>query len=212
MSKMIITIARQYGSGGKTVGQELAKRLSINCYDRELMRLASDESGIAEGLFGKADERLKNSPLVRITRNIYKGQLIPPESDEFASNDNLFNYQAKVIRDLAEEESCVIIGRCADYVLKEYDHVVSVFVHGSKQFCLARAKERLGYENDKDVEKYIAKTDKYRADYYKYYTGHEWFDARNYDLCLDSSKLGFEGCIEAILQYCRIRFPGQFCS
>jgi hypothetical protein len=203
---IIITIARQYGSGGKSLGQELAKELGINCYDRELMRMASDASGIAEGMFGMADERLKNSPLVRITRNIYKGQLIPPESDEFTSNDNLFNYQAKVIRDLAKEESCVIIGRCADYVLKEYDNVISVFVHGSKEFCLARAKERLGYSSDKEVEKFIQKTDKYRADYYKYYTGHDWYDARNYDLCLDSSKIGFEGCIEQIKSYKAIRF------
>ena len=88
MEKVIITIARQYGSGGKTIGETLARDLGINCYDRELMRLASDESGIAEGLFGKADEKLKNSPLIRITKNVYKGQLIPPESDEFTSNDN----------------------------------------------------------------------------------------------------------------------------
>ncbi len=183
MEKVIITIARQYGSGGKTIGETLAKDLGINCYDRELMRLASDESGIAEGLFGKADEKLKNSPLIRITKNVYKGQLIPPESDEF----------------------CVIIGRCADYVLKEYDHVISVFVHGSHDFCMKRAKERLGYGSDKEVEKYIAKTDKYRADYYHYYTGHEWYDARNYDLCLDSSKLGFEKCVEEIKSYIAIR-------
>ncbi len=206
MEKLIITIARQYGSGGKTVGHMLAKELGINCYDRELMRMASDESGISEGMFGKVDEKLKTSPLFRITKNIYKGQLIPPESDEFTSDDNLFNYQAKVIRDLAEEESCVIIGRCADYVLKEYDNVLSVFVHGSHDFCVKNAKERLGYDSDKEVEKFIAKTDKYRADYYKYYTGREWYDARNYDLCLDASKLGFDGCVAEIKAYMDVRF------
>ncbi len=206
MEKLIITIARQYGSGGKTIGHMLAKELGINCYDRELMRMASDESGISEGLFGKADEKLKSSPLFRITKNVYKGQLIPPESDEFTSNDNLFNYQAKVIRDLAEEESCVIIGRCADYILKEYDNVLSVFVHGSPEFCVKNARERLGYDSDKEVEKFIAKTDKYRADYYNYYTGRQWYDARNYDLCLDASKLGFEGCVEEIKAYMDIRF------
>lgn len=208
MGKIIITIARQYGSGGKTVGEQLARELKINCYDRELMRLASDDSGIAEGLFGKADERLRNSPLVKITKNIYKGQLIPPESDEFTSNENLFNYQAKVIKELADAESCVIIGRCADYVLSEFDHVVSVFVHGDRAYCLARAKERLGYTSDKEVEKFVNKTDKYRAEYYKYYTGHEWNDARNYDLCLDSGKLGVDGCVEAIKAYINIRYPG----
>jgi cytidylate kinase len=208
MGKIIITIARQYGSGGKTIGQKLAKDLGINCYDRELMRLASDDSGIAEGLFGKADERLKNSPLIRITKNVYKGQLIPPESDEFTSNDNLFNYQAKVIKELAEAENCVIIGRCADYVLSEFEHVVSVFIHGNREYCIARAKERLGYTSDKEVEKFINKTDKYRAEYYKYYTGREWNDARNYDLCLDSSELDMDGCVKAVKAYIDIRYPG----
>lgn len=205
MEKVIITIARQYGSGGKTVGKALAKNLGISCYDRELMRMASDESGIAESMFGEVDERLKNSLLFKISRNIYEGQLIPPDSDDFTSSDNLFNYQAKIIRQLAEEESCVIIGRCADYVLKERKDVVSVFVHASKEYCLMRAKERLGY-SDKEVEKYIAKTDKSRAEYYKYHTGNIWYDARNYDLCLDSSKLTDEECIAVIKDYIKNRF------
>lgn len=205
MDNYVITIARHYGSGGRTIGKELAKQLGIHCYDRELMRLASDESGISEGLFGEADEHLKTSPLRRIIKNIYEGQLIPPESDNFSSHDNLFNYQAKVIRELAETESCVIIGRCADFVLKDYPNVISVFVHADKEFSLLKAKERIGLE-DKDVEKYIAKTDKQRAEYYHYYTGREWNDARNYDLCLNSSKLGFDGCIEEIMSYMNIRF------
>lgn len=204
MEHMIITIARHYGSGGKTVGEMLAKDLGIACYDREILRMASDDSGIAEGLFGQADEKLKNSPLRRIIKNIYGGQLIPPESDEFVSDDNLFNYQAKVIRQLAETESCVIIGRCADFVLKDYKNVISVFVHANEQFSLKQAKERIGL-SDKEVANYIEKTDKRRADYYNYYTGREWNDARNYDLCLDSSELGFEGCLEAIKSYIKVR-------
>lgn len=205
MEKVIITIARQYGSGGKTLGKALAKNLGISCYDRELMRMASDESGIAERMFGEVDERLKNSLLFKISRNIYEGQLILPDSDDFTSSDNLFNYQAKIIRQLAEEESCVIIGRCADYVLKERKDVVSVFVHASKEYCMMRAKERLGY-SDKEVEKYIAKTDKNRAEYYKYHTGNVWYDARNYDLCLDNSKLTDEECIQVIKDYIKNRF------
>jgi len=204
MERVIITIARHYGSGGKTVGEMLAKDLGINCYDREILRMASDDSGIAEGLFGQADEKLKNSPLRRIIKNIYEGQLIPPDSDEFVSDDNLFNYQAKVIRELAETESCVIIGRCADFILKDQKNVISVFVHADKEFSLKQAKERIGL-SDKEVEKYIAKTDKYRADFYKHHTGHDWNDARNYDLCLDSGKLGFEGCLEEIKAYIGIR-------
>lgn len=205
MEKYVITIARHYGSGGRTIGKQLAKELGINFYDREILRMASDESGISEGLFGEADEQLKNSPLKRIIKNIYEGQLIPPDSEDFSSDDNLFNYQAKVIRELADTESCVIIGRCADFVLKDHKNVISVFVHADKEFSLEKAKERIGL-SDKEVEKYIAKTDKNRADYYKYHTGQEWNDARNYDLCLDSSKLGFEGCVEEIKSYMKIRF------
>lgn len=205
MEKYVITIARHYGSGGRTIGKQLAKELGINFYDREILRMASDESGISEGLFGEADEQLKNSPLKRIIKNIYEGQLIPPDSEDFSSDDNLFNYQAKVIRELADTESCVIIGRCADFVLKDRKNVISVFVHADKEFSLEKAKERIGL-SDKEVEKYIAKTDRNRADYYKYHTGQEWNDARNYDLCLDSSKLGFEGCVEEIKSYMKIRF------
>lgn len=205
MENYVITIARHYGSGGRTIGKQLAKELGINYYDREILRMASDESGIAEGLFGEADEQLKNSPLKRIIKNVYEGQLILPDSDDFSSDDNLFNYQAKIIRELADTESCVIIGRCADFVLKDYKNIISVFVHADEEFSLEKAKERIGLP-DKEVQKYIAKTDKKRADYYKYHTGQEWDDARNYDLCIDSSKLGFDGCVEAIKGYMKIRF------
>lgn len=200
---VVITIARQYGSGGKTIGEMLAKDLGIHYYDKELMKLASEESGINEALFVKADESV--SSLFKIAKNVYQGELISPESDDFTSNDNLFNYQAKIIKELAKEESCVIIGRCADFVLQDYDNVLSVFVHAPKDFCMEQAAKKHSM-NPRELEKFIAKTDKRRADYYKYHTGREWTDARNYDLCLDSSKLGFERCVEEIKAYLKVRF------
>lgn len=202
---IVITIARQYGSGGKTVGEMLAKQLDIHYYDRELMKLASEESGINEALFASADEFVKGNGLFRMGKNVYGGQLIPPDSDEFTSSDNLFNYQAKIIRQLAEEQSCVIMGRCADYVLKDYDNVLSVFVHAPHDFCMEMAGKKHSM-SERELEKYIAKMDKQRADYYKYHTGREWTDARNYDLCLNSSKLGFERCVEEIIAYMKVRF------
>ena len=205
MEKVVITIARQYGSGGRTIGQMLSKELGIPYYDKELLKLASDESGIHERLFAGADEKLKNSPLLRISKKIYHGQLISPQSDEFTSAENLFNYQAKVIKELAEEESCIIIGRCADYVLRDYDNVLSVFIHAPEDYCIEQAKQKLSM-SDKEIKRFIQKTDKERADYYKHYTGREWTDARNYDLCLDSSKLGKERCIEEIKAYMKVRF------
>lgn len=201
----VITIARQYGSGGRTIGEMLACKLGIHYYDRELMKLASDESGISEQLFAKADETMKGTSLFRAAKKVYGGELIPPESDDFTSTDNLFNYQAKIIRELADTESCVVIGRCADYVLKEYDNVLSVFIHAPKEYCVKEAGQKLSM-SEREVEKFIQKTDKYRADYYKYHTGRDWTDARNYDLCLDSSKLGHERCVEEIIAYMKVRF------
>ncbi len=205
MDKVVITIARQYGSGGRTVGEMLAERLGIHFYNKELMKLASEESGINEALFVNADEKSKGSWFFGNTPNVYNGELIPPESNEFTSNDNLFNYQAKVIRRLAEEESCVIVGRCADFVLKDYDNVLSVFVHAPHEFCMEQAAKKHSMST-KELEKFIQRTDKFRAEYYKYHTGREWTDARNYDLCLDSSKLGFERCVEEIIAYMNVRF------
>ncbi len=204
MENIVITIARQYGSGGKTVGEMLAKKLDIPYYDKDLMKLASEESGINEALFINADEKVKNS-LFRASKNAYNGELLEPSSGDFTSSDNLFNYQAKVIKSLAKEQSCIIIGRCADYVLKDFDNVLSVFVHAPKDFCMEQAAKKHSMST-KDLEKYIAKIDKGRADYYQYHTGRVWTDARNYDLCLDSSKLGFDRCVEEIIAYMNVRF------
>ena len=203
--KIVITIARQYGSGGRTIGEMLSKRLGIHYYDKELMKLASDDSGINEALFANADEKIKSSNLFKIAHRVYHGELISPESDDFVSTQNLFNYQAKIIKELADQESCVIVGRCADFILKDYDNVLSVFIHALHEYCMEQAAKKHSMPS-KELEKFILKTDKHRADYYKYYTGREWTDARNYDLCLDSSKLGYERCVEEIIAYINVRF------
>ena len=205
MKNAVITIARQYGSGGKTIAAMLAKDLGINCYGREILKMASEESGINERLFGMSDEKLKHSVLMKLLKRPHEGDLIPPESSGFVSDDNLFNYQAKVIKELAESESCVIVGRCADYVLRDFPNVISVFIHADREFCLEQAMERNSMSL-KEMQRFIEKTDKYRGDFYKYYTGHEWSDARNYDLCLNSGKLGFKKCVEEIKAYMKVRF------
>ena len=114
--KIVITIARQYGSGGLTIGKMLAQKLGVHFYDKELLKLASEDSGINEALFVNADEKIKNTILFKIAHSVYHGELIPPESDDFVSTQNLFNYQAKIIKQLANEEACVIVGRCADFI------------------------------------------------------------------------------------------------
>lgn len=210
MKNLVITIARHYGSGGRTVGLMLGKELGIPCYDAEITRMASDASGIKEELFNKADEKLK-SGLFRMTSKVYKGQLISPESRDFVSNDNLFNYQAKIMKELAEKESCIIIGRCADFVLKDHPGVTRIFVYADEKFCLERSKEHLGmFDDDAEVQRFIEKTNKYRADYYKYYTGNDWNDSRNYDLCLNSSVLGFQKTVDEIKAYLKVRFGEEY--
>ena len=208
MKNVVITIARHFGSGGKTVGKMLSEDLGIGFYEHEIIEMASEDSGIAEELFNQADEKLKRTPLFfGKAHGEYKGKLIAPGSDEFVSDHNLFNYQAKIIRELAQRESCVIIGRAADYVLKDYDNVVSVFVHASRKYCVEQAVERRAYVG-KDVEKFVERNDKYRSDFFRFYTGQVWIDARNYDLCLNSERLGFEGTMEAIEEYIKVRFGG----
>lgn len=201
----VITIARGYGSGGRTIGQMLAKKLGIGYYDRELLRLASEDSGINEQLFAKADENVKNTLLYKVARKTYKGELILPDSEDFISNDNLFNYQAKIIKELAATESCVIVGRCADYILKDLDHVVKVFVYAPLPDCVDRLEEMYG-EPRKVLEKKITTIDKKRSAYYNYYTGSGWNDAYHYDLCLNTSKMSFEKGVQIIESYIDIRF------
>lgn len=203
MEHFVITIARGYGSGGKTIGKMLAERLNVHFYDRELMRLASDNSGINEELFVKADEKLKKSLLFRAAKKVYNGELIPPDSDDFVSNDNLFNYQAKVMKEIAIQESCVIVGRCADFVLKDMKNVIRIFVHAPFEDCVHTVME-LSDISKEDAVKKITSIDKHRAEYYKYYTGRTWENAANYDLCLNSSILGFQKCVDIVIDYMKI--------
>lgn len=202
MKNFVITIARGYGSGGRTIGKMLAEDLSIPYYDRNLLRLASDDSGINEQLFIDADEKLKSTLLYKVAKKIYKGEIIPPDRDDFISNENLFNYQAKIIKELAEKESCIIIGRCADYILKDFENVISVYIHAPLEACVQGVEKIAPVKNPKQ---YILTTDKRRAAYYHYFTGQDWKDANNYDLCLDSSVLGYEKCIEVIKAYLKIK-------
>ena len=127
MKKFVITIARTCGSGGSYVAEALEKKLDIKLYGQDILQLASEDSGISIDLFARTDEELKSNPLFRFTKYIYDGKLIPPSSSDFTSQENLFNYQAKVLKELAEKESFVVIGRCADFVLKDADSVTDKF-------------------------------------------------------------------------------------
>ena len=197
MRNIVITISRQYGSGGKTIGAMLAKELGINCYSREILRMASEDSGINEKLFGMSDEKVRRAGWFKLLSRPYEGGLIPPEDREFTSDDNLFNYQAKIIRQLAETESCVIIGRCANMILKDYSNVLRVFVYGDWDFRIREASKKLS-GTTKDIEKFMQKDDKRKEDFCKRFMGVDWADMTKYNLCLDNGTLGYEKCVEEI--------------
>ena len=203
MDKFVIAITRTCGSGATSIGKILAKNLGVEIYDRNILRLASDDSGISEELFARADEDQKQSLLFRASQKVYTGGLIPPEKEDFTSNNNLFNYQAKVIKELAEQESCVIIGRCADYVLRDDPDVIKLYFCAPKRDCVARVMNQNGL-SEKEAEKRIEKIDKYRAEYYRYYTGRDWNDARNYNFCLDTTSMSYEKLVEVVTNFIQI--------
>lgn len=202
MDKYIVTIARGFGSGGKTIGKMLAERLGVKFYDKDLIRIASDVSGINEALFGQNDEKTKSGVFGK--PGVYKGGVIAPGKSGYISEENLFNYQAMVIKQIASEGSAVIVGRCADYVLRDEPNVVRVFIYADEENCIRNAAEVRGITDRKEAIKTIAATDKERAAYYKAHTGREWIDARNYDLCLNSGDLGFDKCVDIITDFIKI--------
>ena len=204
MENRVITIARSYGSGGRKMGRLLAKELGYEYYDREILRIASDESGISEELFRQADEK-QRIPLFRIAREVYTGEVIPPDSDDFISNENLFRYQAKIIRELAATRNCVIVGRCANFILRGRDNVLNVFVTAPVVDCVRRVMETDGL-NLEAAEKKIKKIDKRRADYFKYFTGRQWQDAALYDLCLNTGHMSEQKCVDIVRAYMDARF------
>ena len=200
MDKFVIAITRTCGSGATSIGKILAKNLGVEIYDRNILRLASDDSGISEELFSRADEDQKQSLLFRASQKVYTGGLIPPEKEDFTSNNNLFNYQAKVLRELADESNYVVIGRAADYVLRDKPGLVRVYIYASREKCIEKEMNRQKIDW-KTADKFITKTDKYRRDYYRYFTGQEWENMQNYDLCINTTQMTYEQAAKAIQDF-----------
>ena len=208
MDKFIIAITRTCGSGATSIGKILAKNLGVELYDRNILRLASDDSGISEELFARADEDQKQSLLFRASQKVYTGGLIPPEKEDFTSNNNLFNYQAKVLRELADESNYVVIGRAADYVLRDKPGLVRVYIYASREKCIEKEMNRQKIDW-KAADRFITKTDKYRRDYYRYFTGQEWENMQNYDLCINTTQMSFERAAKAIQDFAENMLAGK---
>lgn len=200
MGKFIITVARETGSGGHNITRKLSDALNVPYYDRDLLRRASEVSGINESLFGQADERIGFKEMISAAEKVYTGDVLPPDSDDYISTANLFAFQAKIIKELAQRESCIILGRCGNFLLDGVDGVLRVFIHAPLESRIARVASYSLAWTEREVARHIRVEDKRRAAYYHYYTGEEWRDAGAYDLCLDSEKLGEDGCVERIMQ------------
>ncbi|MDL2224704.1 cytidylate kinase-like family protein [Eubacteriales bacterium OttesenSCG-928-M02] len=191
----IITISRAYGSGGRFIGQKLAEQLSIPFYDREIITRSAKNSGLSEGIFERAEEKATSSFLYSLYLHGTMGT-----AGELPLDEQAFLIQSNIIKDIAKEGPCVIVGRCADYVLRDVENVVNVFIHGKMENRMKRAVTH--YHLAEDVaEKEIKKIDKRRATYYRYYTGQIWGDAENYHLSLDSDSVGIEQAVQVIAAF-----------
>ena len=203
MKKYVITIARGFGSGGKEIGVKLGERLGIPCYEQQLLRMASEQSGINEALFNLADEKLEVKDKLK---GLPFNYVVEPSDKRFTSNNNLFNIQSELIRKLAGEESFIVIGKCADYVLKDFVNVASFYIEAPRADCVASITKKMGV-TEAEAHRLIEKTDKYRADYYKHYTkGNYWTNSVNYDMTLNSARVGRDRCVDVIEHYVKVKF------
>lgn len=200
MDRYVITIGRQFGSGGRAVGEKLAEKLGVSFYDKELISLAAKDSGINPEIFDSVDEKAANSLLYSLSMGLYNFGSGFSVMGDLPVNDQLYLLQHKIIKDIAEKESCVIVGRCADYVLRDRTDCVNVFIYADMEYRKREAVKRHGIDEAR-AEHIISKTDKSRANYYSFYSGQKWGMAENYDLCINASKLSEDGIVDLIIDY-----------
>ena len=200
MDRFIITIGRQFGSGGRAVGEKLAKKLDISFYDKELISLAAKESGISPEVFDNVDEKAANSLLYSLSMGLYNFGSGFSAMGDLPVNDKLYLLQHQIIKDIAEKENCVFVGRCADYVLRDNPNCVNIFIYADMEYRKQEAVKKHGIDANR-AEHIITKTDKSRANYYSFYSGQKWGMAENYDLCINSAKLDEDCIVELIISY-----------
>lgn len=207
MRHFIINIGRQLGSGGRSIAAILAKHYGITAYDRNLIELAAKESGLSQEFFENADEKKSHGFFhslfsARAATNALGG------GDSYLSNDALFKVQSDIIRDLAERESCIFVGRCADYILREHPRCINLFFTANLEDRIARMANEKGITPEQ-AEELIERTDRRRADYYNFYSGKTWGAAESYDLCINTSHLGHEATAKMLIEYIDTRVKNE---
>ena len=202
----VITIERQYGSGGRLTGKRLAEELGIHFYDEEILKMTSETSAIGEQYFRLADERAGNNLLYRIVTSM-KPELTEPDKagPNITSPDNLFRFQSSVIRGLAASETCIIVGRCGNYVLQDQmDNLVRVFVYADTVTRIRRVMD-VDKVDEAEALRRMRRIDKERTEYHRYFTGREWMDMENYDLPINASRIDYDQMIQLIKDYLKLK-------
>lgn len=200
----IITIGRQFGSAGHTIGKKVAEMLNIGYYDKDLIAMAARESGLSEKMLENMDEQPTNSFLYSLVMGMQAGHNVYNNYTDMFTPDNVFLIQSKVIKGIAEKESGVIVGRCSDYVLRDYDNVVNIFIHADKEFKIKRIMDIHNKTREEAIDM-INKKDKKRKSYYNFYTNNVWGDVSNYHLSIDSSAVGIENAAKIIVDFINLK-------
>ncbi len=196
----VITIGRQFGSGGRVIGEKLAESYGIKYYDRELLARAAKESGFCEEILLNHDERPTNSFLYNLVIDTYSFGYNSSSFVDMPISQKVFLAQFDTIKKVAEEGPCVIVGRCADYALENRTNVINLFIYADHDYKVKRIMEQYDLDESKAVDM-ITKKDKQRQSYYNYYTNKKWGKAESYDLCINSAILGVDGSVKLIKQY-----------
>lgn len=200
MKHTVITLSRQYGSGGRLIGRYLADALGVPFYDKKLLTIASEKSGYSEEMLKQAESRASNSLLYTIATSLGAGTF---DSTGLSIYDKFYLAQFDVVKQVAEEGSCVIVGRCADYILRDFDKVIKVFIHAPVEDRIQRAVSEYG-DKEETAKADLQKHDKSRANYYSHYTAQKWGDFHNYHISLDSSIVGVDGSVQLIQDFIKL--------
>ncbi len=198
--KAIITLGRQLGSNGKIIGKALAEQLGISFYDKALIAKAAKESGLSESLFDGIDEKPTHSLLYSLVMGIQSSKGLYYQYNDMLNGDNVFKLQADVIKNISTEGPCIIVGRCADYILRNNPHLIKLFLYADSE---TRIKNLMARDNmtEKEAASAVSKADKRRSNFYNFYTNNTWGDVNNYDLCLNTGTLSTDECVKTLVDY-----------
>lgn len=204
MDKFVITMERGYGSGGRTIAYEVAKELGVPCYEQEIVKMASDWSGLETALFEKMNTRQRGKSVSKYVGKLDEGMLAMPgfRFDGTIKDENLYLYEAQIIKGLAQTESCVIVGFGANYMLRKFPNVLSVNIQAPRHVCVKEIADRYVISESEAADQ-VAEIDMQRSGFYHYFTGKEWLSYKDYDLIMNSHRLGRKQCVREVIDLLR---------